>query len=382
MSAPYPEPRPPGFSFTDLDSIPLFMRHLPEDDGSNNIALEALQALVYEGTPDEQARNFKDQGNEYFRGRRYREASAFYTQGINANPPDPIIQEALLLNRAACNLELKNFGMVLRDTSAALMINPRSPKAYFRASAALVSLERFTEALDVCDRCLAFDPQNTSVRQQREKIAGLREANERKEMEKAERLRKEREERRVMNAVFQSLNLVVLAPSNNAQPQYQPHFDPAFSGLRTSATPILFPVFLLYPQHNTSDLITSFDPSATFSSHLATMFPPTPGAPPMQTAYGVRPPEKGPDWDPNGEYTTSNLSVYATTHRRRLLKIGKRMTLRDACDAAAAGASPGEKDGLELRDGSLSFIVLPKGERERAWADDFKRRRAAEGYQS
>lgn len=102
----------------------------------------------------------------------------------------------------------------------------------------------------------------------------------------------------------------------------------------------------------------------------------------MQTAYGVRPPEKGPDWDPNGEYTTSNLSVYATTHRRRLLKIGKRMTLRDACDAAAAGASPGEKDGLELRDGSLSFIVLPKGERERAWADDFKRRRAAEGYQS
>lgn len=291
--------------------------------------------------------------------------------------------------------------MVLRDTSAALMINPRSPKAYFRASAALVSLERYTEALDVCDRCLAFDPQNTSVRQQRDKVSGLKEAYERKEMEKAERLRKEREEKRVMNAGFQvssasrsvraevthtpiikSLNLFVLPPANNAQSQYQPHFDPAFSGLRTSATPILFPVFLLYPQHNTSDLITSFDPSATFSSHLATMFPPTPGAPPLQTAYGVRPPEKGPDWDPAGEYTTSNLSVYATTHRRRLLKIGKRMTLRDACDAAAAGASPGDKDGLELRDGSLSFIVLPKGERERVWVDDFKRRRAAEGYQS
>ena len=28
------------------------MRHLPEDDGSNNIALEALQSIAHEGTPD------------------------------------------------------------------------------------------------------------------------------------------------------------------------------------------------------------------------------------------------------------------------------------------------------------------------------------------
>ncbi|KAG9007850.1 hypothetical protein FRB90_009205 [Tulasnella sp. 427] len=382
MALPRPEPRPAGISLADLDSIPLFMRHLPEDDGSNNIALEALQSLVYEGSPDEQARRFKDQGNEYFRGKRFREASAYYTQGINVNPSDPIIQEALLLNRAACNLELKNFGMVLRDTSAGLMINPQSPKAYFRASAALVSLERYIEALDVCHRCLAFDPQNTSVRQQRDKIIGLKEAHEQKEIERQERLRKDREERRVMAAAFQALNLVVLPLSSNEAPsQWQPHFDPAFSGLRTSVTPILFPVFLGYPQYNQSDLITSFDPSATFSSHLVTMFPPTPGAPPLQ-GFGARPTAKGPDWDVTGEYTTSNLSIYAITHRRRLLKIGKRMTLRDACDAAAATSTPGERDGLELRDGSLNFTVLPKGEIERAWVDDYKRRRAAEGFQA
>jgi len=54
----------------------------------------------------EVAQNFKEQGNEYFRGKRYREALGFYTQGVDAKPDDVQLKEALLLNRAACNLEL------------------------------------------------------------------------------------------------------------------------------------------------------------------------------------------------------------------------------------------------------------------------------------
>jgi hypothetical protein len=55
----------------------------------------------------EVAQNFKEQGNEYFRGRRYREALGFYTQGVDVKPDDAQLKEALLLNRAACNLELR-----------------------------------------------------------------------------------------------------------------------------------------------------------------------------------------------------------------------------------------------------------------------------------
>jgi len=55
------------------------------------------------------AQNFKDQGNEYFRGKRYREAVGFYTQGLDAKPTDLPTIEALLCNRAACNLELRMF---------------------------------------------------------------------------------------------------------------------------------------------------------------------------------------------------------------------------------------------------------------------------------
>lgn len=52
------------------------------------------------------AQNFKEQGNEYYKGKRYREAMGFYTQGIDAKPEDQKLLEQLLCNRAACNLEL------------------------------------------------------------------------------------------------------------------------------------------------------------------------------------------------------------------------------------------------------------------------------------
>jgi hypothetical protein len=127
-------PQPPSVNeqLASLESLPLFMNSLPED-AADNPALNALQSLVHDGTPDglwtcpflrnafgcahtrssgiqiEVAQNFKEQGNDYFRGKRYREALGFYTQGVDAKPDDARVKEALLLNRAACNLELRTF---------------------------------------------------------------------------------------------------------------------------------------------------------------------------------------------------------------------------------------------------------------------------------
>ena len=84
------------------------------------------------------------------------------------------------------------------------------------------------------------------------------------------------------------------------------------------------------------------------------------------------PPEaSSPDWDKDGEYSAENLIVYAVTHRKRLLKIGKKMTLRDVCKAAA-GKTGGPIDGLEMKDGCLSFVVVPKGGGEKRWVEEFK----------
>jgi hypothetical protein len=107
---------PPGLA--DLNSVsrdvflqqmerqPLFMRTINPSDPSENVELEALQALAFEGTPLEIAKNFKTQGNEAFHEHRHRDALEFYSNGLNAKSGDPEIERTLLLNRAAVNLEL------------------------------------------------------------------------------------------------------------------------------------------------------------------------------------------------------------------------------------------------------------------------------------
>lgn len=60
------------------------------------------------------AENFKKQGNEYFRGQRWREAAGFYTQGLDAYPTDQKLKETLHVNRAACNLELGEWSLRLQ----------------------------------------------------------------------------------------------------------------------------------------------------------------------------------------------------------------------------------------------------------------------------
>jgi len=53
---------------------------------------------------DNVAQNFKEQGNNCFKGKWYREALGFYTQ--DARPDDARLKEALLLTRVTCNPEL------------------------------------------------------------------------------------------------------------------------------------------------------------------------------------------------------------------------------------------------------------------------------------
>ncbi|KAJ7477070.1 hypothetical protein B0H11DRAFT_1809238, partial [Mycena galericulata] len=313
----------------EFDSVPLFMKSLPEEDADDPM-IAALQSLAHEGTPDEVAQNFKEQGNDYFKGKRFREALGFYTQGIDAKPTDMVLQEALLCNRAACNLELKNNGSVLRDCSKALILNPKSSKAFYRSALALVALERADEALDCCDRCLKFDPENKGVT----------------------KLQQVKEAKYKLNVAFRERNLISIPKKDGSQNPFAPHFDPEDP---TDST-LIIPVFFLYPQHATSDVIPDFVEDTPFAAHLSTMFPPQ--APP-------------PVWDLKGQYVDGQLVVYAMTHRKRLLKVGKKMSLRDVCSAAKS--KDGEpRDGLEVKDGCLTFVVLPKGDVEKKWVDEYK----------
>ncbi|KAJ9118324.1 hypothetical protein QFC22_004236 [Naganishia vaughanmartiniae] len=89
-----------------FDDVPLFMRDNAQAANTENENLEALKTLVFEGTGDEVATNFKNHAVENHQQGKLREALAQYTQGLEANPEDPKLIESLLLNRAACNLSL------------------------------------------------------------------------------------------------------------------------------------------------------------------------------------------------------------------------------------------------------------------------------------
>ncbi|KAF8300128.1 hypothetical protein DL93DRAFT_2091045 [Clavulina sp. PMI_390] len=95
-----------GTKFKELNAHPLFMTNLP-DDSESNAPLEALQSLIYDDTPDNTASGFKEQGNDYFKKQKFTDARKFYTQAIDAKPEDQTLLESLYLNRAACNLKLR-----------------------------------------------------------------------------------------------------------------------------------------------------------------------------------------------------------------------------------------------------------------------------------
>lgn len=83
-----------------------------------------------------------------------------------------------------------------------------------------------------------------------------------------------------------------------------------------------------------------------------------------------------PPWDSKGQYRLTNVVIYAETKNKKLLKIPRKMKLIDVFAAAVGtGTSGGEKDGLALKDGLLSFVVLPKGVEEEKWVAEVKQRR-------
>jgi hypothetical protein len=119
-------------------------------------------------------------------------------------------------------------------------------------------------------------------------------------------------------------------------------------------------MFFLYPEYATSDLISHFYEDTPINIHLQDMFPSSK----EDAAHPF------PEWDVERKYLVPNLTVYFVTKNKRLLKIGKKMTLRDICNAAKG--KDGQVDGLELKNGCLSAVVLPKGDVEQRWVEDFK----------
>ncbi|KAI3328333.1 TPR-like protein [Ustulina deusta] len=374
----------------ELKRTPFFMTELEENDET-----EAFKALAYEGTPLENSSEFKEQGNECFKTRRFADAKEFYTKGIlilaaeerkRKQAADPSSREpskvkskkedeerskgeeeeeeekkeetgeeeirqeratlvSLYINRAACHLELKNYRSCWLDGSAALRLDPDNIKAYYRSARAFLAVDRIAEAEDACARGLALDHANKPLTAVARDIAKKAEEISARRRREAERLAKEKRREMLIKAALRARAIRTRA---TAQP---PEMEDA--GVKLVPDPddpashLCFPTVLLYPAHLKSDFIKAFSETDSLADHLGYVFP--------------------LPWDRDGAYTLAGVECYMETVAGGLVKLGKKVPLLKALSGGK----------VEVVDEVVRIFVVPRPQAA-GWVKEFKMKKAAE----
>ncbi|RSM18387.1 hypothetical protein CDV31_002711 [Fusarium ambrosium] len=354
----------------DLNKSPLFMTDLDAAEGEND-DIAALQALAYEGTPLENGVDFKERGNECFKVRGYVDAKEFYGKGIailageerkrargevTKNPDGEVDSEeeiakqkstleTLYVNRAACHLAVKNCRSCWLDCAAALRLNPRNLKAYYRSARALLAVDRIEEADDVCARGLSLDESNASLRGVADDIIKRAKEIDARRKKEAERVAKEKRREMLVKAALRARNIPTRTTS---QP---PEMEDA--GIALVPDPddprsaLAFPTVFLYPLDLESDFVKAFEETHTLEDHLGYVFP--------------------LPWDKEGKYTLQGVEAFVETREGGLLKMGKRVSLLKLLGTGK----------VEVVDEVVRIFVVPKDKAE-SWAKEHKAKRAAE----
>lgn len=352
----------------ELKKSPLFMTELEENDD-----IAALQALAYDGTPLENAQNFKEQGNECFREKKWADGKEFYGKGIliivaedrrrakgdppqeaETDIPDEVdkqhtLLEQLYVNRAACHLELRNYRSCTLDCAGALRLNPNNVKAYYRSARALLALDKITEADDACARGLAVDKENPALASVARGIIKRAEEVRAKQAKETARVQKEAREKALLKMALRARCIRTRETGQppemeDAKLQLQPDPEDPKSALS-------FPTVLLYPTHLESDFIKAFSETECLNQHFGYVFP--------------------LPWDREGVYSIDNVECYMEMLTGGLIKVGKKLPLLKILSSG----------NVEVVDEVVRIFVVPKSKAE-AWVKEFKAKKAAEAGKS
>ncbi|POS85092.1 hypothetical protein EPUL_002057 [Erysiphe pulchra] len=327
--------KPASEILAELNKMPLFMTNIEENDD-----VEALRALAYEGTPHEVASGFKENGNECFLKRKWKDAKIFYEKAIDVllieerkrqhgpstetdreKQLEISLLEICLVNRAACHLELQNYRSAIQDCGKALQINPRNIKAYYRSSKALLALDRIIELKTL----------------HRSSMLAM------KEKETLKRAERERLEAKTLKAALQARNIIVHKTSK------PPDMDEVKIKLVPDSidptSTLCFPTLFLYPMNMESDLVKEFNETQCLNDHLEYILP--------------------PPWDIEHTYTLQSVDCYVETINGGLSKVGKKVPL---LKVLATGS-------IEVLDELIKVFVVPRLNAD-AWVADFKKRKS------
>ncbi|EFA85785.1 tetratricopeptide repeat domain 4 [Heterostelium album PN500] len=291
----------------EWQNLPIFMQEMPQ--GSNPM-VDALQAITDECTPEELCDSFKEQGNERYQlanapttkdpeeKKRYRnEAIYFYNRALDAKCKDMKRNSMCLSNRAAVNMDFKNYGRVIQDCIIAIEFYEGNVKAYYRALKSMIALAKYDDAVKLGDRALAVESikDNKEIKALRDEAATAIAKIARRKQEKEEEESKKQTELITLAKKLATKKMTLGKPIFDLT-QYNTKiwFDDD-RGVE-SVGEGHFPTVFLYPEFSQKDYIVDFQEGCTFGDHLEVMF------------------EQQAPWDKDHRYRMDTIEVYFQTN--------------------------------------------------------------------
>lgn len=410
-----------------MSKTPLFMTHLDPADSEENEGIQALKMLAYEGTRAEIAQNFKDQGNEAAKAKLWSDAREYYNKAISAlrmsehdlrkaqnGGVEPEVEEDLSrntakmdlkdgervldldaekqketklledshVNRALCNLELKNYGFCIRDCAATITLDRRNKKAYYRSASACLALGRIPDAQDAVETALVLDPNNLSlnilqarIKTRSDELSAQARARHERDIEKLrqeQRLKEALHARGIRNPgdilrqrrkdgapdLEDAEIKLVSRPEDESSTTSSPPTTQPHSPFGGSHSLLAFPVLLAYPLASQTDFVKQVLETDTLGSHLEYIFPL-----PWDVPNDLESP--GTAAGKQGEYTVGNVECFveSTAGVGKLLKVGKNVVLRKLFETGS----------VTFTDGLLRVYVVPTSG-VKAWVARYKER--------
>lgn len=341
----------------DFDSHPIF-RNEPLKEGEEiPPMIEAFQQLKYDtnlNTKYELASNYKDDGNQNFKLKKYRWAVDSYTEGLkilnqtskeeeisSRDQNIPGLKSTLLGNRAASHSRLGNYRSSLKDSLESLKYNNKNSKSVVRVMDCLFQLNDFDECVKYGNKCLRED--NTQYLSD-DQIKDI----QNKTRKAQEELNKVKREKTIAKKEKELKDLdrqqIVTEVENRGIKFKGSLFDSFHPGISNYVTvklseneELVWPVIFVYPEFNETDLIEGFNENHSFLDHFQVLFDES----------------NNPGWNASRKYKPNNLIIgFSKFDSSEIVKFSPSSKLKDILcrpDHFLIGSNP-------------TFIVTSSGE--------------------
>ena len=109
------------------------------------------------------ALEFKKDGNNLFKQKRYKEAVNAYASGFKCRSSDNLVNVQLLTNRAAAHFHLEEYESSLKVCKLAMKKKPDYFKACKRAAMCCLKLKKFPECIEWAEKALKLNESDEDV---------------------------------------------------------------------------------------------------------------------------------------------------------------------------------------------------------------------------